>query len=72
MEGAKKQADSVIELESELIKSKKQEKAYEEAIEALQGDLDAMEGELQKVKSMASVLPKGGEYDLHNAMIHSS
>lgn len=60
MEGAKKQADSVIELESELVKSKKQEKAYEEAIEALQGDLDTMEAELQKVKSTASLLPKGG------------
>jgi len=50
MEATKKQAEAMLELEGELVKSKKQERAYEEAIEALQGDLDAMEQDNVKLK----------------------
>ncbi|SGY89595.1 BQ5605_C039g11758 [Microbotryum silenes-dioicae] len=50
MEAVKKQADAITELEAELVKSKKQERVYEEAIEALHSDLDAMEQELTKMK----------------------
>lgn len=60
MEAVKKQADAISELESELVKSKKQERAYEEAIEALQSDLDAMETELTKLKQTVSAADKQG------------
>lgn len=61
-EAVKKQADAISELESELLKSKKQERAYEEAIEALQGDLDTMEQENNKLKQTVSVADKQGSY----------
>lgn len=65
LESVKKQADALIDLEAELGKAKKQEKAYEHAIEALQGDLDAMEQELVKAKanapSVAAVHERAGE-----------
>lgn len=61
MESVKKQADAITELEGELGKSKKQERAYEEAIETLQGDLDTMEQENNKLKQSASIADKQGE-----------
>lgn len=60
MESVKKQAEAILELESELSKSKKQERAYEEAIEALQGDLDTMEQEINKLKVVISTSDKQG------------
>lgn len=60
MESVKKQAEAILELEGELVKSKKQERAYEEAIETLQGDLDTMEQENNKLKQSASVADKQG------------
>ena len=45
------QADAIADLEAELAKARKQEHAYEEAIEALQADLDAAEHEAVKLKS---------------------
>ncbi|KAK4702285.1 dynactin 1, partial [Phenoliferia sp. Uapishka_3] len=60
MEAVKKQADAISELETELLKSKKQERAYEEAIETLQGDLDTMEQEINKLKQTATVADKQG------------
>jgi dynactin 1 len=54
------QADAMAELEAELAKSKKQEKAYEEAIEALQADLDSMEQENIKLKQAAPSADKSG------------
>ena len=60
MEAVKKQADAISELESELVKSKKQERAYEDAIELLQTDLDTMEQENNKLKQSASVADKLG------------
>ncbi|KAK4056088.1 hypothetical protein OIO90_002819 [Microbotryomycetes sp. JL221] len=50
IEDNKKQADAMTELQAELQKSKKQERAYEEAVETLQNDLDTMEKELTKLK----------------------
>lgn len=64
LESVKKQADALAQLELELAKAKKQEKAYEDAIEALQGDLDNMEQELSKAKLNApSVAAAGAERD---------
>jgi dynactin 1 len=50
MEGVKKQADTIADLEAELVKARKQERSYEDAIEQLQGDLDTMEQENTKLK----------------------
>ena len=60
METVKKQADAITDLETELQKSRKQEKAYEEAMEQLQTDLDAFEQENAKLKQAASTAEKQG------------
>lgn len=62
METVKKQADAISDLETELQKSRKQEKAYEEAMEQLQADLDALEQDNAKLKQVASVTEKQGGY----------
>lgn len=54
METVKKQADTIVELESELTKAHKQERTYEEAMEQLQADLDKLEQDNVKLKSMSS------------------
>lgn len=54
MEAAKKQADTIDDLASELSKARKQERAYEEAMEQLQADLDALEQDNAKLKLLAS------------------
>ncbi len=51
METVKKQADTILDLESELSKARKQERAYEEAMEQLQSDLDVFEQENAKLKA---------------------
>lgn len=51
METVKKQADTIADLEGELGKARKQERAYEDAIEQLQKDLDDLEQENQKLKA---------------------
>ena len=51
METVKKQADAILDLESELSKARKQERAYEEAMEQLQADLDVLEQENAKWKT---------------------
>ncbi|KAH9854440.1 dynactin [Lenzites betulinus] len=54
METVKKQADAITDLESELSKARKQERAYEEAMEQLQADLDALEQDNAKLKTLAN------------------
>ena len=54
MEAAKKQADAILDLEGELSKARKQERAYEEAMEQLQTDLDALEQENAKLKTLTA------------------
>ena len=54
METVKKQADTITDLENELSKARKQERAYEEAMEQLQADLDALEQDNAKLKTLAS------------------
>lgn len=49
-ESVKKQADTMVELESELSKYRKQEKDYQVVVEQLQGDLDVMERDNAKLK----------------------
>ncbi|KAL0563459.1 hypothetical protein V5O48_018608 [Marasmius crinis-equi] len=55
MVAAKKQGDTITDLEAEVSKAKKQEKSYEEAIEQLQGDLDALEQENARLKTLPVV-----------------
>lgn len=54
MEAAKKQADAIVDLESELSKARKQERSYEEAMEQLQADLDVLEQDNVKLKAIAA------------------
>lgn len=54
MEAAKKQADAILDLEAELSKARKQERAYEEAMEQLQTDLDALEQDNAKLKTLTA------------------
>ncbi|BEJ01948.1 hypothetical protein CcaverHIS631_0606300 [Cutaneotrichosporon cavernicola] len=49
IEGARKQADHILELEREIAKSRKQEKEYEDAIEQLQADQADLESENAKL-----------------------
>ncbi|EJD45781.1 hypothetical protein AURDEDRAFT_87692 [Auricularia subglabra TFB-10046 SS5] len=56
LEGVKRQGDAIVELESDLAKARKQEKAYEEAMEQLQADLDTLEQENVKLKQAAPVV----------------
>ncbi|KAG6857289.1 hypothetical protein H0H87_006482 [Tephrocybe sp. NHM501043] len=51
LEAAKKQGDTIVNLENEISKFKKQERAYEEAMEQVQADLDAVEQENVKLKA---------------------
>lgn len=60
METVKKQADTISDLEAELAKAKKQEKTYEEAMEQLQGDLDAAEQENVKLKNSSTAHDRQG------------
>ncbi len=54
MEAVKKQADTIADLEGELAKAHKQERAYEEAMEQLQADLDTLEQDNAKLKTMTA------------------
>ncbi|EGN93727.1 hypothetical protein SERLA73DRAFT_172019 [Serpula lacrymans var. lacrymans S7.3] len=54
METVKKQADTIGDLEIELNKARKQERSYEEAMEQLQADLDALEQDNAKLKVMSA------------------
>lgn len=54
MEGVKKQGEMLADLETELQKARKQERAYEEAMEQLQSDLDALEQDNKRLKAAAT------------------
>lgn len=57
MESVKKQADAITELEGELVKGKKQEKTYTDAIETMQSELERLEQENRKLKQNAPAAP---------------
>ncbi|KAF8079158.1 dynactin [Lyophyllum atratum] len=54
MEAVKKQADAIVDLEGELSKARRQERAYEEAMEQLQADLDTLEQDNAKLKALTA------------------
>ncbi|KAF5385085.1 hypothetical protein D9615_001067 [Tricholomella constricta] len=54
MEAVKKQADTIVDLENELSKARRQERAYEEAMEQLQADLDTLEQDNAKLKALTA------------------
>ncbi|GAA5884799.1 hypothetical protein JCM3774_006769 [Rhodotorula dairenensis] len=60
LEGVKKQAEAMAQLEADLAKSRRQERTYEEANEVLQRDLDNMEQELDKLKQTGTTAEKQG------------
>lgn len=62
METVKKQADTIADLEGELGKARKQERAYEDAIEQLQADLDNLEQENQKLKAAGANPERQGSF----------
>lgn len=61
MEGSKRQADVLADLEEQLSKARKQEKAYEEAMEQLQADLDNMEQDNSRLKQSLNTSERQGE-----------
>jgi TolA-binding protein len=67
MEAMKKQADTIVELENELIKGRKQERAYEEAMEQLQADLDTLEQDNAKSKSAAAGPERQGKMPVYGS-----
>jgi dynactin 1 len=50
LEGSRKMADVIVELENDVAKAKKQEKVYEDAIEQVQKELEEVERELAAAK----------------------
>ena len=60
MEGVKKQAEVVAELEGLLGKAQKQEKYYVEAMEQLQSEFDTLAKENNKLKAASNTPEKGG------------
>ncbi|KIR75777.1 dynactin 1 [Cryptococcus deuterogattii CA1014] len=50
LEASRKQADIIIELENDVAKARKQEKVYEDAIEQLQAEQDALEVENARLR----------------------
>ncbi len=62
LEAVKKQADTIVELENELIKARKQERAYEEAMEQLHADLDALDKENGRLQALTARQEKQGEF----------
>ncbi|KAL7423292.1 hypothetical protein Q5752_002593 [Cryptotrichosporon argae] len=64
LEATRKQADLIVELENDVAKAQKQEKVYEEAIEQLQAEQDALEAENARLrKSSAGGAGGGGGTD---------
>jgi dynactin 1 len=61
METVKKQAEAIADLESELAKARRQERSYEEAMEQLQSDLDVLEQDNVKLKTLAANPEKQGK-----------
>lgn len=63
-EHVKQQVEALNEIEAELAKAKKQEKAYEEALEALHADMEAIEKENVKLKQ--NPVPDGSGTSNHH------
>jgi dynactin 1 len=65
MEAVKRQTDTIIDLESELSKARKQERAYEEAMEQLQTEIDSLEQDNARLK-VAVPGPERQGWQIHN------
>lgn len=65
METVKKQADTIDDLAAELSKARKQERAYEEAMEQLQTDLESVEQENARLKTLSAGLERQGMFDYY-------
>jgi len=70
MEAARKQADTIGDLENELSKARKQERAYEEAMEQLQADLDTFEQDNAKLKALVAGSERQGVFVYMGSIEH--
>jgi dynactin 1 len=61
LEATRKQADQILELENDVAKARKQEKVYEDAIEQMQGELEALEAENAKLRKGQTGVDRQGE-----------
>lgn len=61
LESSKKLADANAELQSEITKLRKEKVTYDEAMEQMQTDLDAVEQEYAKLKASTAGLERQGE-----------
>lgn len=64
MESVKKQSEEITSLRGELLKAKDQDKAYEEALDAANAELDVLEKENGSLKARELVLDSQGEFFL--------
>ena len=63
MEAAKQQSETVTELEADLVKARRQETAYTDAMEQLRTELDEAAAENAKLKASVPAGEKLGEFD---------
>lgn len=64
MESVKKQSEEITALRGELLKAKDQDKAYEEALDAANAELDVLEKENGSLKARELVLDSQGQSSL--------
>ena len=61
MEAVKRQADTIADLEGELVKARQQEREYEEAMEHFQTEVYTLEQENNRLKGLISTQEKPGK-----------
>ena len=71
MEGAKQQGETVTELEADLVKARRQETAYTEAMEQLRTELDEAATENARLKAIVPV-ERSGEFPKSNSTRQAS
>lgn len=72
LEASKKQGDSIVELEGQLGKAREQERAYEEAMEQLQADLQTLEQEHARLKANPAGHERQSNYHPSHRIISGS
>ena len=69
MKELNKRADEIEGYKAELAKLHKQERAYEDAMEQLQSDLDTLEQENNKLKQAAASHERQGQYHADHLVV---
>ena len=65
MEAVKRQADTITDLESELLKARQQEREYEEAIEHFHTEVESLEQENNRLKGLINAQEKPGKLPMY-------